>query len=288
MRHVLLASCLALACAATPENEKRDVLQYQQAEDGIADASSAHDSIAYDRATIDDYGGSWESISDDGTSIETADIETSNGTASGLLKSVQRGYFSGRTSVNARIALSGRMRAGALDIRLWDADQGESAGTMNGRAFRRGEYLIIRANNREAGYARPGVPLVKSAEGSRAAEQLANAVGGKIFSSNNQAQGRGAFVGGRVRLALCSDGTIAYDASDLASTGGADGVDMGSSTSRRGRWGVVLLAGTPAVRAEWNGTGTSYSLTRYIQIEPTRNNSAAKIDGNELGVSGKC
>jgi hypothetical protein len=89
-----------------------------------------------------------------------------------------------------------------------------------------------------------------------------------------------------VRLALCSDASIAFDVSDLATTGGADGVDMGESTARRGEWGIVLLAGIPVVRAQWSGTGSSYSLTRYFRIQPQ--GSSAIVDGTLLPVSGTC
>jgi hypothetical protein len=109
-----------------------------------------------------------------------------------------------------------------------------------------------------------------------------------VFSSSSQSSGRGAFVGNRVRLALCSDGSIAFDVSDLATTGGTDAVDIGNATSRRGTWTVVLRAGLPVVRAQWNGTGSSYSLTRYFRIQPNANGSVALVDGTELGASGSC
>jgi hypothetical protein len=109
-----------------------------------------------------------------------------------------------------------------------------------------------------------------------------------IYSTSSSASGRGAFVGGRVKLALCADGSIAYERSDVATTGGDDAVDMGSSMSRRGQWDIVLYAGAPAVRAQWEGTGTSYSLTRYFHIEPSRDGSGARIDGVNLGVAGSC
>jgi hypothetical protein len=117
---------------------------------------------------------------------------------------------------------------------------------------------------------------------------FAQEIGGRIYSSSSQASGSGAFVGNRVRLALCADGTIAYDASDVATTGGDEGVDMGSTTSRRGEWSVVLLAGLPVVRAQWNGTGSSYSLTRYFRIQPGANGSGASVDGVQLPVTGSC
>ncbi len=81
---------------------------------------------------------------------------------------------------------------------------------------------------------------------------------------------------------------MAFDVSDLASTGGADGVDMGDATSRRGQWGVVLLAGVPVVRANWNGTGSSHSLTRYFRVQPNTDGSGARIDGTTLPATGSC
>jgi hypothetical protein len=63
-------------------------------------------------------------------------------------------------------------------------------------------------------------------------------------------------------------------------------VDMGSTTSRRGQWGIVLFAGLPVVKAEWQGTGSSYSLTRYFRIEPRAN--GARVDGVDLAASGSC
>jgi hypothetical protein len=76
--------------------------------------------------------------------------------------------------------------------------------------------------------------------------------------------------------------------SDLASTGGAQGVDIGDATSRRGQWGVVLRAGTPVVRAQWTGTGSSYSLTRYFRVQPHKDGSGARVDGTDLPAAGSC
>lgn len=234
------------------------------------------------------FAGSWEAVSDDGTNTETAELEISDGSATGTIRSLERGYYSGRVTVKAEVSLRGNPRAGGLDLRAWDAQNGSPETAVTGRAVRRGDYLILRIGDGETGYARPGIPVVRGAEGSAAAATLAQAIAGRIYSASTQASGRGAFVGNRVRLALCANGTIAFDVSDLASTGGADGVDMGDATSRRGQWGVVLLAGTPVVRAHWNGTGSSYSLTRYFRVEPRANGSGARIDGTELPVAGSC
>ncbi len=232
------------------------------------------------------FAGEWQAVSEDGTYTETAEIEVSGKSVQGILRSLERGYFSGRTTVKAEVALRGTWNSGALDIRAWNTEGGSAENSVAGRAMKRGEYLIVRIGDGETGYARSGVPIVKSAEGSAAAAKLAESVAGRVYSASSSGSGRGAFVGNRVRLALCSDATIAFDVSDLASTGGADGVDMGDATSRRGRWSVVLLAGRPVVRAQWTGTGSSYSLTRYFRIEPK--GSSAVIDGTELPVSGSC
>jgi hypothetical protein len=234
------------------------------------------------------FTGSWEAVSDDGTNTESAELEISDGIVAGTIRSLERGYYSGRVTVTAEVALRGTPRAGGLDLRAWDAQKGTPENAVTGRAGRRGEYLILRIGDGETGYARPGVPVVRSAEGSPAAARLAQAIAGRIYSASTQASGRGAFVGNRVRLALCADGNIAFDVSDLASTGGADGVDMGDATSRRGQWSVVLLAGAPVVRAHWNGTGSSYSLTRYFRVQPHSDGSGARIDGTELPVAGSC
>jgi len=276
-RTILLASFFTLACAAEARQP--------------GDNSSPTDNAAQLTETItpgslDDFAGSWQATSDDGTSIQTAEIEITDGDASGMLKSLERGYYSGRTTVTAEVAFHGALRDGALVIQAWDVNNGSAESAVAGRAFRRGEYLVVQVGTGESSYAREGVALVKTAEGSASALQLANAIGGRIYSSGDQASARGAFVGGRKRLALCADGTIAFDASELASTGGNDDVDMGSTTSRRGRWGIVLFAGVPAVRAEWEGTGSSYSLTRYFRVEPTAN--GARVDGADLASAGSC
>ena len=278
IRTMLFASILCLGCAA----DAREVDSH---------ASTTVDAVTPEtelisRSELGDFEGSWEVASDDGTNIETADIKINNAEASGLLKSLQRGYYSGRTTVTAEVAFLGTLQDGALKLEAWDVNTGSPQSAVAGRAFRRGEYLVIQIGNGGTSYARPGVSLVKNAEGSAPALKLANAISGKIFSSSTQASGGGGFVGGRTRLALCADGTIAFDASDLASTGGSEGVDMGSTTSRRGQWGIVLLAGLPTVKAQWEGTGSTYSLTRYFRIEPRAN--GAIVDGADLSLAGSC
>lgn len=280
---LLLMICVACISACNVSEESANALRVAVQKD-IAPAQEE----SFDSSSIADFAGSWEAVSDDGTNAETAEFEITDGVANGLLRTLERGYYSGQVKVTAEVVVRGSLRNGALDLTVVDHESGALVPGVKGRAIRRGEYLDVRIGNGQSSYARPGVSLVRSAEGSTAAEKIAGAVAGRIFSSSSQAAERGAFVGSRVRVALCSDGTIAFDVSDVATTGGADGVDMGSSTSRRGNWDVVLLAGLPAVRAHWNGTGSSYSLTRYFRIQPNADGSSALIDGTELPVTGSC
>jgi hypothetical protein len=238
---------------------------------------------------VRDFAGRWELTSDDGTSQEVVEITPSGDGVTGTVTSLEHGYFSGRTTVKRQVALRGTLRDGALQLRVWDAE-GSPGDAVAGTAYLRGEYLVLRAGESESGYARPGVPLVRGAEGSSAAASLARDVRGHVYSAGQQAGGRGAYVGGRMRLALCADGSIEYDASDVATTPGplGGGVDMGSSVSRRGTWDVVLLAGEPAVRAQWRGTGTSYSLTHYFRVRPGGGGRSAAVDGVELPATGRC
>jgi len=235
------------------------------------------------------FAGRWEAASDDGTAQEVVEIAADGGTVTGTLTVLEHGYYSRRTSVKRRLALRGTLRGGTLQLRIWDAE-GSPNDAVAGSARLRGEYLVLRAGEGESGYARPGTPLVRSAEGSAAAAALARAVTGRIYSASQQAGGRGAFVGGRVRLALCGDGTVAYDASDVAATPGplGGGVDMGGTVTRRGAWDVVLLAGAPVVRARWQGTGSSYSLTAYFRIQPDASGRSANVDGLQLPVTERC
>jgi hypothetical protein len=251
-------------------------------------ATAADNEDSFSPASLDDFAGSWEAVSDDGTKTETAEFEIANGAATGTLKSLERGYYSGRVTVTAEVAFRATPSGGALDLVAWPVQNGSTETGVKGRAMRRGEYLVVRVGDGETSYARPGTSLIKSAEGSTDAVRLVNAVAGRVYSSSSQASGRGASVGGRMRLALCSDQTIAFDASDLATTGGPDAVDMGDATSRRGTWSVVLLAGMPVVRAKWNGTGSTYSLTRYFRIRPSADGSSARIDATNLPVTGSC
>jgi hypothetical protein len=138
----------------------------------------------------------------------------------------------------------------------------------------------------ESGYARPGRSLVQAADASPEAAAPTRAIAGRVYSTTTQAAGRGgAIAGTRVRLALCSDGRIEYDASDVASAGGGS---MGDAVARRGAWTVVLYAGTPAVRAQWRGTGTAYSLIAYFRIRPDASGRSANVDATDLPVTGRC
>jgi len=238
--------------------------------------------------SVGDFAGRWEAASDDGTNQEVVELAAAGGEVSGTLTVFEHGYFSNRTKVVREIAVRGSLRQGALALQAWDAEAGP-ASAVSGSAMRRGDYLVLRIGSGESSYARPGVELVRSAEGSAEAAALARAITGQVYSVASQAAGRDGFVGGRVRIALCADGRMEYDASDLASLPGGlpdAGVDMGGTRTRRGGWGIVLRAGAPVVRAQWEGTGTSYSLTEYFQIRPTA--GGATIDGRELGASGEC
>ena len=234
------------------------------------------------------FAGRWELTSDDGTSQEVVELETAGARVRGTLTALTRGYFSGRTTVDRVLRLGGAVQGGVLRLRLWDAEGSESDAVPLSGALR-GEYLVLRgADGSESGYARPGTPLVRDASGSAEAAALATALRGRVYARTSQAGGRGgAMAGGRVRLALCADGSIAYDASDVATTGGGtSGGDIGSTMSRRGGWDVVLVAGAPAVRARWRGTGTSYSLTGYFKVVPDA--TGATVDGVRLPLAGRC
>lgn len=236
-------------------------------------------------AGAQDFNGRWELVSDDKTTRTVLELAVSP-EVSGTLAVIERGYFSGRETIKERYEIRGSLRGSTLDVTLTDGS-GRAAASI----LRRGEYIVIRMGQQETGLARPGRGVVESAEGSAEAAALVRAVAGRVYSVTAQASGRGAYVGSRVRLALCADGRIEYDASDLAATPGGlpgQGVDLGSSVTRRGTWSVVLVAGAPAVRAQWQGTGTSYSLTRYFVIRPSADGRSAVIDGKELPATGKC
>ena len=237
------------------------------------------------------FEGRWEAASDDSTELHAAELATAGSRVTGRVVRAGRGYFSGNVEIREQLDLEGIVRSGVLEFtgRLMDAEGGDV--TASGTAIRRGDYLVVRVGTYEVALAPPGVPLAVSAEGSAGAERLARLVLGREYSSSTQAHGGGAFAGRRVRLALCSDGTVAYSRSDLVATPGAlpgGGVDGGSGWSRRGRWSIVLYAGAPTVRADWEGTGTSYSLVDYIRMEPAADGASAVVDGTRLPATGRC
>jgi hypothetical protein len=132
---------------------------------------------------------------------------------------------------------------------------------------------------------------VRPIDGSPEATAFLNTVNGRVYQVSSTASGRNASVGGRTRLALCSTGEIAYDVSNLASAAGpsfGETMDLGGSTSRRGRWTVVLYAGAPAVMARWQGTGTSYSLTAYFALRPSPDGQTVELNGTRLPAIGRC
>ena len=232
----------------------------------------------------DPFLGQWQTVSPDGTAGEALEFERSGDGVAGSLRVWERGYFSGRTTVKQQLSLEGSV--GGTGLALTMTDQ-ESGNRFPAAAERHGDYLIIRIGSDETAYAREGVSLVREASGPGAAA-LEQAIRGNIYLASTQASGRGAFVGQRTRLALCEDGEIQFGTSDLATTGGADAVDFGGSTSRRGGWEIVLYAGMPAVHAHWQGTGTSYSLDRYFRIVPGAGGRSITVDGTPLPLQGHC
>ena len=75
---------------------------------------------------------------------------------------------------------------------------------------------------------------------------------------------------------------------DESDVGSVPNGDIGSSRSRRGTWQIVLRAGAPTVRAQWEGTGSSYSLIEYFDVGPSSDGRAATVDGTRLPVTGQC
>jgi hypothetical protein len=240
-------------------------------------------------AEPNEFAGEWEFTSDDGTSGEQVELAISGRTIRGSVTHLSRGYFSRRTTVDYQLQVIGNFSGGGFELDMRDPNDGW---TGKGTLRLRGEFLVLLRGENEIGwYARPGQSLIASAEDSREALVLARALQGHVYATGRQASGRGAFVGGRTRLALCADGSIAFDKSDVASAPGTapnTGVDMGSSIARRGRWSIVLRAGAPVVRAEWEGTGTSYSLTAYFNVRPSGDGRSALVDGVSLPVADRC
>jgi hypothetical protein len=241
----------------------------------------------YRAGTAEDFSGQWKFATPDGTNEEVLALTVNGTDVAGQLTALEHGYFSNRTTVKAHLLVRGTLASGALQLRIFPPDASPNAG-VQASARLRGEYLILRARDTETGYARPGRSLVQSAEGSSEATALKRAVAGRVYSQSSQAGGRGgAIVGGRVRLALCANGNIEYDASDVGSAPNGGG-SMGSTVARRGTWTIVFYAGAPVVEAHWQGTGTSYSLTRYFRVRPDAAGRSANVDGDDLPATDRC
>jgi hypothetical protein len=252
------------------------------------DSQRAGATVSRVAAQAADFAGHWEYRVDDGTYEERLDLRVSGDQVTGTLEGFEHGYFSGRTTSKGVFRVQGTVRDGRLEARLVESSSGNAQSAM---LSRRGAYLVLTTGGRAVGYARQGTSLVQSADGSSEAQALVRAVNGKVFQVSAQTNGRGSFVGGRLRFAFCANGEMAYDESDLASTPGytaGSSADIGSSVSRRGQWGVVLYAGAPVIRAQWNGTGTSYSLTAYYEIHPARDGQSIELNGNRLPLAGRC
>jgi hypothetical protein len=235
-----------------------------------------------------DLSGRWEFKVDDGTYEERLDLTVSGDQLRGTLAAFKNGYFSRRSTEAGSFRVEGRVKNGSAAARLIDLSDGSARDV---EIARRGAYLVLRLPGRVVGYGRPGTPLVQDGEGSSEALALAKAVVGRVYQSSAQTSGRGSFVGGRTRLALCANGEVAYDVSDLATVpGNSPGTtsDMGRSVSRRGQWTVVLYAGAPMVMTRWRGSGSSYSLTAYFDVRPATDGRSAEVDGTRLPVTGSC
>jgi hypothetical protein len=250
-------------------------------------ASAVGSQEGYRTGTASDFGGQWQFASPDGTTEEIVELAVRGADVTGEITALEHGYFSRRTTVKAKLIVRGSLSNGALQLRFWNADGSpDDAKAATGRL--RGEYFILRIGDNETGYARPGRSLVQSAERSAEAAALARAVTGHVYARTSQAGGRGgAIVGGRLRFALCSDGTIEYDASNVGSAPDGGG-SMGSTVTRRGTWSIVLYAGAPMVKAQWRGTGTSYSLTAYFRVQPGADGRSATVDGESLPMTDRC
>jgi hypothetical protein len=245
-------------------------------------------STGFRNATANEFAGEWHLTAPDNSAGEQAELQISGNSLQGAITAYSRGYFTGNVTVDSRLAVQGTYRNGSFDVRLTNQ---QSGGTTNATLRMRGEYLVlIIGPNEVAGYAREGRPLESNAQNSAEAVAFVRAIQGRVYSTSQQASGRGGFVGGRVKVAFCSDGSMSYDSSNLGDTGAmpGGGVSMGSTRTRRGRWSVVLYAGAPAVRANWDGTGTSYSLIEYFRVRPAADGRSAVVDGVQLPMTDSC
>jgi len=252
----------------------------------LAASSAIAQSTGYRTGSAAEFTGEWQFTTPDGTSGENLTLSVRGTDVVGAGVAFERGYYSGRTTVKARVAVRGTLSNGALELRI--APEGASpdaAIRASGRL--RGEYFILVIDGAETGYARPGRDLVRDAQGSAEATAFTRTIAGRVYSTSTQAGRRdGAIVGGRTRLALCTNGQVEYDFSDVGSV--PDGGSMGSTVARRGQWTVVLYAGAPTVMARWNGSGSSYSLTRFFAVRPDASGRSARVDGKDLAVTDRC
>ena len=113
----------------------------------------------------DTYNGRWEAANDEQTSTEVVELAIAGVAVTGSISTLERGYFSGRVTVKDVLEIQGTVDGDQLKIRFWDVQRGESAAQSGSFSIRNG-YLVLRAGAREYGYARPGTPLVQSAENS--------------------------------------------------------------------------------------------------------------------------
>ena len=102
-----------------------------------------------EHAKAADFAGRWESVSDDGTSIEAIELTVSGDEVTGTLVSMERGYFSGRDKVTAETEVRGQIRNGALALQAWNTERGATA-AVEGLAARRGQFLVLRIGTRAA------------------------------------------------------------------------------------------------------------------------------------------
>jgi hypothetical protein len=288
---LLLLSLGTAACGPMTDQETEALVRLleaavvEQGADGAAGVTNSLVPSGTTPAQARDFAGTWEQTLDGVTHQEILEIEVSGAAVAGVLTELSRGYFSRRSQITAQYGLQGTVQGGVLVLRMWNGDSSPESG-FPARMYRRGEYLVLQIGDAVYGYARPGRPLVAGAQGSAEAERYARAIAGRVYATSVQAGGRdGAIAGARVRLALCGDGSIALDRSNVAGVGG---YGMGDAVARRGEWSVVLHAGAPAVRALWQGTGSSYDVVQYIQVAPAADGRSAVVDGVRLPAVESC
>src|SRR6185503_2485531 len=95
MKFFLLLPTLAFAVACDGPAAQDNA----QAVEQVAELSFVED--PHSTASLVDFAGSWEAVSDDGTAKETAELEVNDGVVIGVLRTMERGYFSGNVKVTA-------------------------------------------------------------------------------------------------------------------------------------------------------------------------------------------